>query len=125
MHRNYIGSLSFVYIRMPFLPFSDSDKHLCTKFCGRESEIISKENLHIQLQDFKCKTSNQLNGFEQIFSDRFSLCGAKIACGKGFSEMQFVMGGVEMQKFENLHQDSSRITHSVNFFVRFSAFVIP
>jgi hypothetical protein len=32
-----------------------------------------QENLHIRLQDMKCKTSNQLNGFEQIFSDIFRM----------------------------------------------------
>lgn len=83
----------------------------------------------MKLQDIKCKTSNQLNGFEQIFSDRFSGCGVKRPGGR-FSRKCILwaaaaaVGGANAQ-IQKLHQDSSRITQSVNFFVRSSAFVIP
>ena len=37
-----------------------------------------------------------------------------------------VNGEVEgMQKYQKLHQESSRITRLLNFFIRFSEFVIP
>lgn len=82
-------------------------------FAGGESEIISRENLHMKLQDIKCKTSNQLNGFEQIFSDRFSGCGVKWPVG-GFSRkcnlwVVATAMGAQMHKFRNYiktHQES-------------------
>lgn len=81
----------------------------------------------MKLQDIKCKTSNQLNGFKQIFSDRFSGRSVKWPKAGWFSRkcMLWVAWGDANSQILKLHQDSSRITQSVNFFVRSSAFVIP
>lgn len=79
--------------------------------------------MHIRLQDMKCKTSNQLNGFEQIFSDIFwrSFRGENTLFGLGNA-----LGGLEREiEIKQLHQESSKLTQTLNFIVRLSEFVIP
>src|SRR4051812_37844308 len=65
-------------------------RSVCIQILRSASEIIVRGNLHIQLQDMKCKTSNQLNGFErQIFGGR--VLGWEGKCGGRISEVHRVV----------------------------------